>query len=289
MAHLHARGVAGILVRDYDRRMQLRKGGSQAPEPTPLARGDCTDDFTGRMALRLLEGLPVGEPWFLQVNFPGPHEPFDPPAELARRYEDVEFPGPVDGEPHQDHRRIRRNYAAMIEGIDEWVGRLLDAVARRGELDNTIVVYASDHGEMLGDLGRWFKSIPHEPSVHVPLVVSGPGVDRGVRSDALVELFDLAPTFCDLAGVAPGEDWEAQSIAPILRGGAGAHRDVQVSSFKDWRMATDGRWKLVLYDGGDRLLFDLKEDPAERCNLADADGHAETIARLTAELERALG
>jgi arylsulfatase A-like enzyme len=89
--------------------------------------------------------------------------------------------------------------------------------------------------------------------------------------------------------VAAGEQWDARSIAPILRGDADAHRDVQVSSLRDWRMATDGRWKLALYDDGSKLLFDLADDPAEQRNLSASNEYAEMIERLTAAIEQALG
>ncbi|MCG3178834.1 MAG: Arylsulfatase [Phycisphaerae bacterium] len=278
MAFLHAEGVATDHAADYDRRMALRDGRGESAWPTPLTRRQYTDDFTGRAALELLDRLPVGQPWHLQVNFPGPHEPFDPPADLMARYDGVEFPPPVaPSDAPVDHQQIRRNYAAMIEGIDDWVGWLIDAVDRRGELDNTIVVYSSDHGEMLGDLGRWFKSVPHDPSVRVPLVAAGPGIAAGRRSEALVELFDLAPTFLELAGLGPPADWDARSLAPLLQGRTAAHRDVQISTLGKWQMACDGRWKLSLYEDGRRELFDLSADPSETTNLA---GAGEEAARL---------
>ena len=111
-------------------------------------------------AVQVLDRLPRAAPWFLQVNFLGPHDPFDVTAAMRARWQQVEFPAPHANE-HPDRAgllRTRQNYAAMIENIDGWCGRLLDAVAARGELDDTVVVYASDHGEMLGDHGRWGKS-----------------------------------------------------------------------------------------------------------------------------------
>ncbi len=103
------------------------------------------------------------------------------------------YPAPVDSaELNVDHHNeIRRNYGAMIENIDRQAGRFIQAVEARGELDNTLIVYSSDHGEMLGDHDRWGKSVPYQPSAGVPLVIAGPRVASGVVTDTLVEIQDL--------------------------------------------------------------------------------------------------
>src|SRR5690606_26806725 len=111
-------------------------------------------------------------------------------------------------------------YAAMIEGIDEWIGRLVQRITERGELDNTIIVFSSDHGEMLGDLGLWYKCCAFEGSVHVPLICAGPGIRAGATSNDLIEMIDLAATFAELAGLPAPPDWDARSFAPSLRGDA---------------------------------------------------------------------
>ncbi len=289
MAALHATGYLGTHLEDYRRRDTDRKAKTLATYPTPLPRHLYTDDVTGQRALDMLTRWPTdptGEhpaPWMLWVNFPGPHEPFDPPAELKRRYDGVDFPGPVavpdDARP-QDHQQLRRNYAAMCEGIDEWVGRLLDAVEARGELDNTLIVFASDHGEMLGDHGLWYKCVWHEPSVHVPLIVAGPGVRQGVVSDALVELIDISATLLDAAGVAPLPEADAQSFVPVLRGEATTHRDHARSALDKWQMVCEGRHKLVRTQGEPDRLFDLHADPAEQHDLAaDQPDLAQALSR----------
>lgn len=300
MAYLHEQTLAETHVLDYQRRNKMRRDADHPVLDTaasPLPREACTDDFTGRQALRLLDEAPADEPWLLWVNFPGPHEPFDPPAELRERYDGVDFPPPIDGErgQAQDHPQLRRNYAAMIEGIDEWCGRLIAAVEARGELENTIIIYSSDHGEMLGDHGQWYKSVPYEASVHVPLIVAGPGVRQGETSAALVELIDIGATIADLAGVPASEavpDRDARSFAGVLHGQAkdAEHRAVQSSELHDWRMVTDGRWKLVVSGGGATgaeavRLYDLHADPNEQRSLV-AD-HPQEVERLREHLEMA--
>lgn len=236
-----------------------------------LPRDLYTDDVCGMQALQLLAGLPADAPWSLWVNFPGPHEPFDPPGELARRYADTAFPPPRRPDPADpsDHLAVRRSYAAMMEGIDEWCGRILAAVAARGELERTVVVFASDHGDMLGDLGRWFKSVPYEGAVRVPLVLAGPGIAAGRTSTALVESCDLAPTFAGLTGGPAPASWHGRSLWPLLRGEAddSAHRTHQVMELADhagdWEAVCDGRLKLVRHRDGRREIYDLVADPHE--------------------------
>ena len=127
--------------------------------------------------------------------------------------------------PEERHVRIRQNYSAMIENIDRWLGIFQDRLRDRGDLDNTVVVYSSDHGEMLGDHGRWGKSVPYQASAGVPLVMAGPGIAQGVRSDALVSLMDLAATFIDYADMPVssrnGEPFLAAIAGPAASGSTG--------------------------------------------------------------------
>ncbi len=282
---LHEHGLMQTHHQDYkNRRAAGMHGTARGSAASPLPRELYTDDVTGQHAERLLREAPAGEPWFCWVNFPGPHDPFDPPAELLERYEGVDFPPPVAGDPELDHQASRRAYAACCTGIDEWVGRLIRVVEARGELDNTLIIFASDHGEMLGDHGRWTKSLPQEGSVHVPLIAAGPGVAEARRTNALVELIDLAATITDAAGAAPVDGWDARSLWPVLRGKAEAHRDVQHSGLRQWRMVCDGRYKLVRDPKNGDALYDLEADPGETNNLIDNPEHAAVIERLTPEL-----
>jgi arylsulfatase len=288
MAHLHRAGLAATHVADYQRRGALRRQQHIIDaNPTPLPREHYTDDFCGRAAESFLDRWGVGEPWLLWVNFPGPHEPFDPPVALLRHYDGVTFPDPVnpgdDQETEQDHQAIRRSYAAMCEGIDEWVGRLIAAVDRRGERDRTIVVFCSDHGEMLGDHSLWYKQYPHEGSVHVPLIVAGPGVPAGEVRDDLVELIDLSASCLTWAGLDTPDDWDARPLSIA----GGEPRRVQVSGLGDWRMICDGRYKLVARGGKPAELYDLSDDPTERHNIMSS--HAALADELMLRLSHELG
>ena len=198
------------------------------------------------------------------VNFTGPHNPLDVTAGMLAGWEGegegADFPPPVgnDQVDRATHGRIRRNYAAMLENIDRHIGRFLAVVAARGEMERTLVVYASDHGEMLGDHNLWGKSVPYQPSVGIPLVAAGPGVPRrderrpglAARSGAHVRRRRRA---APLPLAADGAD--GRSLWPLLRGAGpdGAHRDVVRSALRsanhDWRLAFDGRFKLVAAAG----------------------------------------
>ena len=251
-------------------------------------------------------------PWLFSVNIFDPHAPFDPPEEFLRPYlerlDEIPLPNYVEGElqckpPWQnvdhngasggkgmaftnmsarDHRTCRAAYWAMTDLIDHQVGRMLDALDRTGQLENTIVIFMSDHGEMLGDHGIYLKG-PHfyEPAVHVPLIVSWPEcIAGGRRSSALVELTDLAPTLLEAVSMPRHPGMQGRSLLPLLDGKAelNRHRDDVYceyynasSKYGEQAFATmvrDGTSKLVVFHGCETgELYDLERDPAETMNL----------------------
>jgi arylsulfatase A-like enzyme len=294
MAYLHREGLAASHVEDFRRRAGGLRGYT-ATHPTPLPDEAYGDNWIASNGLRQLESFPRERPWHLVVNFTGPHNPMDVTAAMLDGWSDEDFPPPAgnDQVDRATHVRIRRNYAAMLENIDRHMGRFLDAVAARGETERTLVVYASDHGEMLGEHNLWGKSVPYQPSIGIPLIVAGPGVRRGAASDALVSLHDLAPTFVESAAAPPlpasPDEADGRSLWPLLSGAGGAHRGAVRSALRsanyDWRLAFDGRYKLVEAAGAAPRLYDLEADPGEDVDLA-ARCPAE-VARLTPALSAA--
>ncbi len=249
-------------------------------DASPVSDRDYGDNWIARNGLSLLERAPKGSPWLLYVNFAGPHPPMDITASMERRYR-----GPdrvIDGfpQPHDyrgtDRARAPPAHPPELRG-DDREHRSLDRASTStrssgaASSTTTIIVYSSDHGEMLGDHGRWGKSVPFHPSANVPLYVAGPGVRAGHRSDALVSLMDLSATFLDYGGVEVPESMDSRSIRPVLEGKTEKHRDYVLSGLRDWRLAWDGRYKYItgFGEGGD-LAFDLAEDPLEDRNLAAA-------------------
>ncbi len=186
--------------------------------------------------------------------------------------------------PQFNGQAVKAAYYAMIELIDHELGRLLDALDAMGELDNTLIVFHSDHGEMLGDHGLLYKGCRFfEGLVHVPLIFAWPGaVKEDLKSQALVELVDLAPTLLEAAGVEIPAAMQGQSLWPILTGTKDPiyHKPHVVSHFHDaigsssnrpgshGTMYMDGRYKHIVYHGtGLGELFDLELDPGEFVNL----------------------
>ena len=277
LKYLYDNGWADIHLNDFDR---VNRHGFRDTHPTKLPDEAYCDNWIAENGLDILKQLPADQPWFMQVNFTGPHNPMDITQSMWDARPDVQYPQPNDSTEldGSQHNEIRRNYAAMIENIDRQVGRYLEEVEARGELDNTLVVFSSDHGEMLGDHNRWGKSTFYQPSVSVPLVIAGPGVQEGRSSDLLVELHDLAVTHLDFAGADGIPDADGLSLRSVLTGDSTMHRDFAISALNDWQLIWDGRMKLVLQEGNEPRLFDLATDPGENENLAAAN--PEVVTRL---------
>jgi arylsulfatase A-like enzyme len=263
MAYLDERGLAETHVKD------LRSRDASSTFPTPLPEDAYCDNWLTANGLSLLDNIPVGQPWHLVVNFTGPHNPWDVTERMKKRWEDVEFPPAHRNDQYGGavHRGVRQNYAAMVENIDRNIGRFLDAVERRGELENTVIIYSSDHGEMLGDHNGWGKGTWREASSHVPLTICAPDSLEGELTEALVPLHDLSATMLDYAGAEPLRGMDARSLRPVLRGDRREHRKYVTSGLRDWRLVFDGRHKVVR-DGERTMLFDLEQDPHEDTDIA---------------------
>jgi arylsulfatase A-like enzyme len=253
-----------------------------------------------------------GRPWLFSVNPFDPHHPFDPPPEMLAHYDPDRLPPPeyregelVDKPFYQQRthehglgrsgqfsflrttdrqrRQVIAAYYAMVENVDAAVGRMIGALEATGQLENTVIVFISDHGEMLGDHGLYLKGpFMYEQAVRVPLILSAPGrLKSGLRSDALVELVDLAPTLLELAGVPVPERMQGKSLLRICGGQADPHhhKDRVYCEYYNTTvgfgpprpyvtMMRDSAYKIVVYAGLDEgELYDVSEDPGEFENL----------------------
>ena len=275
--------------------------------------------FIADRAVEWLERHAAEGPFLLHVGFAAPHSPIEPLPRLMDLYRDRPEPPPWGvGEkgvrPPDDVKGSdpffadgRRGYRAMISEIDEQVGRIRAALDELGVLENTVIVYTADHGDMAGDFGITGKVCFFEGSVHVPLIFAGPGVAPGRKSPALVELVDLGKTLCELCSVPSHDLDEGLSLVPALSGGepGEGHRDFVVSVMGCDRMIFDGRYKLMW---GDPLLdtrklgrlhldkpinippspprlYDLEHDPHELNDLASDEASREIIEPLLAKLD----
>ncbi len=282
------------------------------------------DNFVGSMAVHWLDSYTGTEPFFLQVGLPGPHPPYDPTPDMLALYADRDLPAPIldaddlaqQPQPlkdlrrehwESDHdaivhlpeptpeqtRRQRQHYFANVSMIDAQVGHLIEALERRGVLDDTVFIFSTDHGDCLNDHGHSQKWTMYEQSVHVPAIVWAPGLGVAAREcDALVSSMDFGPTILELAGLAPPDWMQAQSMLPLIRGTSTQGRDTVFSEHardmilkgtEQMTMVRDAHWKLVHFsDSTEGQLFDLENDPQEIRNLWNSADEQKTRADLIA-------
>jgi arylsulfatase A-like enzyme len=252
-----------------------------ATMPDPLFR-DSDLDAQQRLAILDFQSK-VRRPEELDI-----HDPVVPVAQEHGYRAGEQGRGP------RDAWTLKAWYYAMIKLIDDQFARILACLRDSGQLENTVVIFSTDHGESLGDHGLIEKGCRfYEGLVHVPLVISWPGsFKQGLRSQALVELQDQAPSILELAGLAVPETMQGRSLLPILRGeiDAGFHRQFVRSEYYDaiWMddasygtMYFDGRYKLITYHNHDLgELYDLADDPGEFDNLWDDRECVELKMRL---------
>jgi choline-sulfatase len=272
------------------------------------------DDEVAHHATRKLYDLSRGHderPWCLTVSFTHPHDPYVARRRLWDLYTDCPAldpeiaPIPYDRQdPHsrrlmdacehdafpiapEDVRRARRGYFANISYVDEKIGEVFDVLARTRLADNTIVVFVSDHGDMLGERGLWFKMSFYEGSCRVPLMIAAPGwVPR--RIDVPVSTLDVTPTLAALAGIdiAGIQPWiDGEDLGPLVAAGGG-HGPVVMEYAAEGSEAPlvclrAGKHKLVLCKNDPPQLFDLEADPHELRNVAGDPEHAAVLKELS--------
>lgn len=268
--------------------------------PSPLPLGDYIDTWHGDLAVRWLEGYERDVPFFAFVGFPGPHDPWDAPSAAIDAYApgivampastrrpDLEgtdaygrllgaFLGLSDTDTMTDAaiQGMRRAYAANVSIIDHALGGLLGVLEARGLLDDTWVIYTSDHGEMGGNHGLMSKCVLYEQSVRVPLIIRPPGGCAARVVDDLVEHLDVPATVRAIADAPSVPQSEGRSLLGYLDGADPAPRPVSVSENWGFAAFVTDRYKLVVDE--DALspcqLFDLHEDPNEDENrVADPE------------------
>lgn len=273
---------------------------------------------TARLAVEWLEENYLHDPFFLWVDFFDPHEPWDPPEYMVRKY-DPEYAGPPMIDPNYgpssdftdaELRNLRAHYVAEAEMTDRWIGRVLQKIDDLGLWDNSIVVFTSDHGMSLGEHGRTGKATsmgsmdsrhwPIYPEVaHVPFMIAAPGLDGGRTVDALMQPPDTLPTLLDLADlhVTPPEPFHGLSLTPLLRGESDEPAHDFAITARYMRPGGHGRqsstWTTpVLYTDkwayapigadGEPELYDIVSDPYAESDLASR--HPRVMALLHQEL-----
>jgi hypothetical protein len=185
-------------------------------------------------------------------------------------------------------RQHLADYYAYISFIDAQVGRIVAALREAGLEDDTILVFASDHGLAIGSHGLFGKQNLYDHSMHAPLLFAGPGIPRGQQSDALCYLFDIFPTLGDLTGVTGPAGSEGKSLVPVMKDETKQVRDSIFLAYRQFqRSVRDDRYQLIVYPQINKTqLFDLQNDPHELKDLAADPDYAKTVEGLTGKLKK---
>lgn len=302
-----------------------------ARKPARVREDDSETPYMTRRAMQFMEEA-GDNPWCMHLSYIKPHWPYIAPAPYNAMYGPADVIPPVRSEaeraaPHpvykafMDHRvsqtfsrdevlaEVIPSYMGLIGQIDDQIGVLMAFMAARGLIEHTMIVFTSDHGDYLGDHWMGEKSLFHEPSVKIPLIIVDPRASadatRGTTCDALVESIDLAPTFLEAAGGDAGNEshrLEGRSLMPWLKGQPPASWRRFVISEHDYAampaatalgkapmearlfMVADARWKLMHAPGFLPMLFDLETDPDELIDLGENPQFQPEIDRLMAAL-----
>lgn len=317
--HLAEKGLLDVhreYLRTYVRGERERVLVPWETPPCLLPTEDHLDMYIAKTAAEWIGGYTGAEPFYLQVCFGGPHNPWDSATEYRRRYDADSMPlsitekqkGPVaplvelmlagaaaklDRMSEAQNRVMKTYYYGKVTMIDDGIGMVLDALKGNGQLDNTWIVYSADHGEMLGDHGLIAKKVFYEGAVKVPLVVRPPGGLEGWVSEGLTDHLDIAATLVDAAGAEALEDSPGRSLLPLVNAGPGdanaqRHQAAVLSEFAGqdpYSMALTDRYKMTVNTRTREPLdlYDMAEDPSELHNRVDDPGLASVREAISEE------
>jgi arylsulfatase A-like enzyme len=260
-------------------------------------------------AITFLKANKDPRPVFMYLAFANPHDPRVAAKMYRGQYDPAKIPIPKNFLPihpfdngelvvrdeqllpwprtEADVRRTLHEYYATITGLDFHIGRLLAYLKEAGQLDNTLVIFSADQGIAVGSHGLLGKQNLYDHSMKAPLVFAGPGIQCGT-SAALVHLFDIYPTACELVGAAVPEKIDGKSIRTVLDGKATVARPELMLAYRDKQRAIrDGRWKMIRYPAVNvTQLFELTADPDETKNLADDPVQKDRVSDLLSRLAK---
>lgn len=265
--------------------------------------------WTASESITQLKKRDRDKPFFMQVGFHRPHPPLDPPKEYFNMYHDITFDkaklgdwepenykkvashnASMMGTKRESDRQIAiRAYCAQLTFIDHEIGKILYHILRHEP--NTVIIFTSDHGEMLGDHNVWRKIYPYEGSANIPMIIkepisaqfthNKPGDYR--KSDTVITHMDIMPTVLSLAGIKIPDEVEGKDFVPLLRNEGVIKREYlhgehSAGNFKSVQFITDGKYKFC-YDAlsGIQLFFDLQNDPNELHNAVNDENYKEQV------------
>jgi len=263
--------------------------------------------WTAQTAIDLINEYTSEDPLFMKVSFARPHSPYDPPKRYLDMYADAKIPEPAMGEwaakfadfPENkdaafgdygvEHAvKSRRHYYGAITFIDDQIGRFIQELKDKGMYDNSLIIFISDHGDMMGDHNHWRKTYAYEGSTRVPFILKWPKsvkskVKKGQEQLYCVELRDILPTMLQVAGVDQPEVMDGASLLPLVEQKKPEWREyidmehaTTYDSHNYWCALTDGKMKYVwFFRTGQEQLFDLEKDSGEEVNCIDDKEYAE--------------
>lgn len=296
--YLKKKNILDVFRDDYKRRNHY------SVHPSPLPEEDYLDSYVGRKAVEFIKNYKEKKPLCLFVGFPGPHEPWDPPGEYGRMYNPEDMPDEIENEKIPDWlpervkermkrerepfkelspqitRKIRAMYYGKISLIDFWVGEILEEYKKNRDFDNLIIIFWSDHGEMLGDHNMLYKSVFYEQSIKVPLIIRWPGKNEKIKNEnELVEIIDVFPTLLDGLGLPLSERATGESLFKEKSNKFVISEIYAYDTFNYMIRTKD--YKFSINRKGEGLyLFDLKKDPDEKVNLIGNDRYEEIEKEL---------
>lgn len=263
-------------------------------------------DKTADLALDFLEQTKEDEPFFLFTSFIEPHHQnnmntYQGPKGSKEKYKDFEIPEDLKGKDG-DWKENYPDYLGCCASLDHNVGRIIDKLEEMGVAENTVIIYTSDHGSHFKTRNDEYKRSCHESSLHIPLIISGPGFRDEKNIEELVSLIDLSPTFLDLAGLEVPDYMQGNSLKSLVDNRDRNWRDevfVQISESQVGRAIRTKRWKYSVQapekDGfldadsliyQDDFLYDLKNDPYEKENLIKKEEYREVKNKLRETLKK---
>lgn len=314
-------------IRDYQTKENIKLNEREGKRGAAFERANVGDTayFDGKIANRgiadLRELKKGDKPFFLALGFMKPHLPFNAPAKYWDLYEEGEIglpenylqPKTIPDEAYHNSGELRsydaipakgfvseetaikllHGYYASTSYVDAQIGRVLQEVKDLGLSEDTIIVLWGDHGYNLANHKMWCKHCTFESSMHAPLLVKVPGLNKGNTSEGIIEFIDIYPSLCELAGIDPPEQLEGESFVPLLRGET-RNKDYAVSKYKDAVALVKGTLFYTEWtdDNGEayaRMLFDHSTDPLELDNLAEKEQYKDTVDTLAKELRQRWG
>jgi arylsulfatase A-like enzyme len=277
--------------------------------PWPLPEQYHQTNWTVDQSLEFLREKDPFAPFFMLTSFSKPHSPYDAPSHYYEKYMKRDLPAPFEGDwsrihdnladgmdPDAWHGRVdpshikeaRSGYYASIEHIDHQLGRIVNYLKRTKQFDDTLIIFTSDHGDMLGDHFMWRKTYAYEGSSHIPLIMKLPrdmAKDVVPHADIPAIIYDIMPTILDVLGVETPTAVDGKSLKPALFGNPVPGREFIhgehsrcYSADQECQYVTDGRTKYVYLPGPDiEQLFDLENDPGETMDLSKDENYSDVL------------